>query len=157
MNMTNEATFKSESELKYLVAQALDTLVSENIDWLDTNLEAEYVRPIRPDFLGKYEDGCYAIVELKMVSKAIEESNRNPYDPMRQVVGQCLHYFHALSEFVEGSKDLNEDSLKEVAQIFRIFIVTDVYAEPIENMCKLLRAHGFQINYIDATSFFENF
>ncbi len=156
MNMANEAVFNSEKKLKAFVEQARDALFGEDIEWLDNNLEAEFERPIRPDFLGRYPDGCYAIVELKSVAKYIEDKKRNSYHPMRLVVGQCLHYFHALSEFVEGSTNLNEDSLEVLSQTFRIFIVTDVYAQPIENMCRVLRAHGLQIDYIDACSFLED-
>lgn len=152
MNTKKEYMFNSEKQLKSFVEANASELFGEDIIWIDPNLDAEFVRPIRPDFLGKYEDGQFAIIELKMVSKFMEKGNANSYHPMRIVVGQCLHYFHALAESVEGSTDLPEEHLKVLSQIFRIFIVTDVYAEPVENMCRVLRAHGIQIKCIDASS-----
>lgn len=156
MNMKNEAIPTSETELKKFVENYSSELFGGISYWVDNNLDAEFERPIRPDFLGRYEDGCYAIVELKMVAKAMESSDRNSYDPMRLVIGQCIHYFHALAERVEASTNLNEDGLRVLSQIFRIYIVTDVYAKPIENMCKLLHAHGFSINYIPVSSLLED-
>ncbi len=153
MSQKNEFVFNSEKELKNFVKSNSSQLFGDNIEWLDPNMVGEYGRKIRPDLLGKYESGdeLFLIVEVKLVSKAIERSDMNPYGPMRLSIGQCLHYFHASRQLI-GSFEFDDQSFKNLSKFINLFIVTDVYAEPVENMCRVLRAHGIQIKCIDASS-----
>ncbi len=155
--MKNESVFNSEKELKNFVKNNSSLLFGDNIEWLDPNMTGEYGRKIRPDLLGRYKSGdeLFLIVEVKLVSKAIERSDRNPYDPMRLSIGQCLHYFHASRQLI-GSFEFDEQSFKNLSRFINLFIVTDVCAEPIENMCRVLRAHGIEIKCIDASSYLDD-
>ena len=155
MNMKNEAIFNSEKELENFVEKNFSKLFGKGITLIDNNLKAEYIRPIRPDFLGRYKDGGYIIVELKFVRNAIESNDANSYYPMRLAVGQCLNYFNALAEQFMGSNELHEEILSAFSKFVKMYIVTDVYAKPIDNMCKVLRGNKFQIEYINAGSLSE--
>lgn len=158
MNTTNEAVFDSEKDLKSFVDANRSKLFGDEIEWLrDRNLPGESQGKVKPDLLGKCKAGnyIYTIVEIKFVSDGIERSDDNSYRLSRLVVGQSLHYLCALMKKVLPEMEFTENVFANMSALVKLFIVTDIHAQPLENMCNLLKANGFQIEYINASSHLE--
>lgn len=144
--MINEARFENEDGLTDFVKANTFNVFGENIEWDNENLPAETGSPMFPDLMGKDSDKCWVIVEAKLVAK---RQGANWYATMRESVGQIIHYAHAFLNKSLKNIEYSDDGLSKISSsVLRLFIVTEVYAEPIENMCRLLRAHGINLNYI---------
>ena len=121
-------------------------IFEENIRWLNENLPGENGQ-IRPDLIGVDANGNYVIVEVKSFDHIPQLSQ---YYKPREAVGQVLHYATAyVQKYLKcDPRDVSDKQLIDEVTNVRMFIVGDVYSEAVEKMCKFLKAHGININYI---------
>lgn len=144
--------FRKESHFrKYIRRNPSIIFGNEKIQWIDTNLPGETGNDMNADLMFRDSNNREVIIEVKLVEKAMRSKKQHTYQPMRQAVGQIVHYAYGYTKKVCNNfpniHSPPKNVLKHASQLARLVIVTDRYAPSIENMCNLLHAHGFDIEY----------
>ena len=138
-------SFSSEQELKKYIKDCTSEIFGEDITWFRTNLPGENGQ-IQPDLIGRDVNNKPVIVEVKPFHP---RRGANQYYKPREAVGQVLHYATAyIQKRLTDPRDLSNEQLTDELKNVRLFILGDVYSEPVEKMCHLLQAHGINIVYI---------
>ena len=145
-----ESRFTTEKELEDWLRKHSLEVFGEEIRWIDAlkHLPGESGHDIVTGLVGEDAKSNTVIVVVKLLRP---KSDRK-YDLACESVGQVLHYayasIYALVNPVqrEVGIDPSDAALRTVSDYFlRLFIVGEEFSQPLENMCRLLRAYGINI------------
>ncbi len=141
---SNEAIFNSESEFTRYIEDNIFDVFGEEFILRKQSLPSPRGGRIRPDIIGSDKTGNPIIAEIKLLKKRKDAS---VYWPMRESIGQVIDYAYGYARLIAKTPP-SDTNLQNTIKVLRLFIVTEVYAESIENMCQLLRVQGINIEYI---------
>lgn len=141
--------FKDEKELEDYIRNHTVEIFGERICWDDSKRKfpGEYTevtgRLIKADLVGTDGEKAHIIVEVKLLRPTSEQK----YDRAREAVGQVLHYTYAyISDMLKNPSDT---ALRKVTEgVMRLFIVGEDFSQPVENICRMLRAFGINIEHL---------
>lgn len=139
--------FSNETALEDYIRDHTTEIFGEVIHWNDARRElpGEYTpetgKPIKADLVGTDEKKAHLIVEVKLLRPTTEQK----YDRAREAVGQVLHYTYA---YLARDTRSDADVRYLTEHVMRLFIVGEAFSQPVENMCRLLRAFGFNIQHL---------
>ena len=95
------------------------------------------------DLTGKDKKGNLVCVEVKLLKYKTDAWTER----FHKAVGQLLHYTHCFC-YPYGKSDEPSEDIKRKMKELRLFIVCEAFSPPVENMCRLLRAFGFNIQHL---------
>ena len=95
------------------------------------------------DLTGKDKKGTLVCVEVKW----LKYKSCGWTDRFHKAVGQLLHYTHCFC-YPYGKSDEPSEDIKRKIKELRLFIVCEAFSPPVENICRMLRAFGFNIKHL---------
>ena len=121
------------------------------MDGLSENLTGESGHNVVADLIGTDTNDKTVIVEVKL----LQPNGPHKYDRARESVGQVLHYAYAYIYDLLNSIKREEPTappdpgLRPISEHFiRVFIVGEEFSQPVENICRLLRAYDINIHHL---------
>ena len=145
--------FETEKELEnYIRAHPLKVF-GEEIRWIDSlkNLTGESGHDVVADLVGEDTNNKIVVVEVKL----LQPNSGRKYDRARESVGQVLHYAYAYIYDLLNSMqrevpiDPPDAGLRLISEnCIRLFIVGEEFSQPVENICRLLRAYDINIHHL---------
>jgi len=152
--------FSSEKALERHISDHTEAIFGERIHWhaSERKLPGDAGLWVFADLVGSDAQKTPVIVEVKLLRP---ESERK-YDLAREAIGQVLHYAYAylskrvnlppmlLFDIATASENVpSDDALKSgLSNDLRLFIVGEAFSQPVENMCRMLRAFGINIEHL---------
>lgn len=152
--------FSSEKELERHITDHTEAIFGERIRWhaSERKLPGDAGLWMFADLVGADEQKTPVIVEVKLLRPQSERK----YDLAREAIGQVLHYAYAyISKTVNlppmllfekataAENEPSDDALKSgLSSDIRLFIVGEAFSQPVENMCRMLRAFGINIEHL---------
>lgn len=151
LELLTPSDFENEKELEDYVRENSSIIFGEKIEWIDSwkQIYGKRSYPMTVDLFGRNTSNEWIIVEVKML-----KNDATRYDRAREAIGQVLHYLYTsiydLMNSVDRATpiDPTEEQLKTLSYtLYRLFIVSAYHSPDVENMCRLLRAYGIDIEY----------
>ena len=154
--------FSTEKELEDYIREHTDEIFGEPIHWhaSERKLPGDAGLWVFADLVGEDDEKSAVIVEVKLLRPWSERK----YDLAREAIGQVLHYAYAYiyktvnlqqmllfekSTAFDSESQPSDEALKSgLSNDLRLFIVGEAFSQPVENMCRMLRTFGINIEHL---------
>lgn len=137
--------FEKESELVKHIKDHTPEIFKEPICWDEppkrSTLETRTTRSFL-DLTGKDRKDRLVFVEVKL----LKYTSNGWTDRFHKAVGQLLHYTYC-ALYPNGKVPEPSDEIKRKIKEIRLFIVCETCSPPVENICRMLQAFGFNIKH----------